>query len=852
MKRNRRTAPPGAKVSSIPEFLAKQLLRQFGFPAHFAPGEAEAECALLQREGIVDAVLSEDVDTLMFGAGISIRNWSPEGNSSKVPTHVTIYDASNIKEQYGLDGAGMVLVAMMSGGDYIPEGIPGCGPKIAVEAAKAGYGARLCQIKKRDTEALRHWKDDLKLELSTNQSKHFKRKHGALKIPEDWPSMEILRYYTHPAVSSIEKVATLRHSLQWDLEIDSFGLRSFAADAFDWQKLGGAKKFIRNLAPALLVRELRLRHERSKTAGEETEARETDEKQLVANIHGKRNHHTTDHSSELRVSFLPISLVPLDLDKEEPDDSPLEIDSDEEEPGTAALLNDQAVPSSPKKRAPSNYDPTQLEKIWILESVLKLGVPLMVEDWQESMRKPAFLRRRGEASAAGKVQRTRASKAKQSEKSTPINTISRYGSIQKAGSRLVQNSGLEKSQADGTSLEKPSPPRPILSSILPPNEQNGPRAKARSISPTPNRKKTAVIDLVSSPVLPTPVTAVMSDILEPELPPTVTKRRRNGGLTRSATVPMSIEASQNNQSPLQSREQQAFKFVQDRNVAPSWAQSDGTTLKRAKTSRANINHIRPSTPPQLSPIHKSVEPVLSCLELNGTTIECLDLTASPTAKQPPPTTITEWIRRSQSITPQKAKSNASTVYRKNAPAKSRTDNQTRELSCIQEYNLSKNNTVWCDEAAAPVLDLTASSPIRQSPTKISELMAPISSPRRLAQVFIRDDDMPANEPNSPITISNGAQVSINPIQRQLPRVSPEAAKPLIAESRKTKKGFRIRESLQGTWDYTEISIETSHLESDRPSTSSNSNQYTTGSRRKANGKTVFRMSEVVVLDMTDD
>ncbi|KAK3081438.1 hypothetical protein LTS18_006674, partial [Coniosporium uncinatum] len=42
MKRHKKTAPPGTKVASIPEFLAKQLLKQFGIPFHIAPGEAEA------------------------------------------------------------------------------------------------------------------------------------------------------------------------------------------------------------------------------------------------------------------------------------------------------------------------------------------------------------------------------------------------------------------------------------------------------------------------------------------------------------------------------------------------------------------------------------------------------------------------------------------------------------------------------------------------------------------------------------------------------------------------------------------------------------------------------------------
>ena len=102
-KRNKRVGGPNVKVSSIPEFLAKQLLKQFGFPMHAAPGEAEAECALLQREGIVDAVLSEDVDTLMFGSGVTLRSWTPELKSSKVPTHVNVYDARVTKEGSGLD-----------------------------------------------------------------------------------------------------------------------------------------------------------------------------------------------------------------------------------------------------------------------------------------------------------------------------------------------------------------------------------------------------------------------------------------------------------------------------------------------------------------------------------------------------------------------------------------------------------------------------------------------------------------------------------------------------------------------------------------------------------------------------
>jgi holliday junction resolvase YEN1 len=48
--------------------LLKGALEHMGIPWHMAPGEAEAECAQLQKQGIVDAVWTEDGGALMFGA----------------------------------------------------------------------------------------------------------------------------------------------------------------------------------------------------------------------------------------------------------------------------------------------------------------------------------------------------------------------------------------------------------------------------------------------------------------------------------------------------------------------------------------------------------------------------------------------------------------------------------------------------------------------------------------------------------------------------------------------------------------------------------------------------------------
>lgn len=108
-KRNKKVGSGAA----LPNFLAKQVIQFFGFPCHNAPGEAEAECALLQREGVVDAVLSEDVDTLMFGCGLTFRNWSSQSHNG-APTHVSVYKAEETKKGSGLDRSGMVLVSNIS------------------------------------------------------------------------------------------------------------------------------------------------------------------------------------------------------------------------------------------------------------------------------------------------------------------------------------------------------------------------------------------------------------------------------------------------------------------------------------------------------------------------------------------------------------------------------------------------------------------------------------------------------------------------------------------------------------------------------------------------------------------
>ncbi|KFX93528.1 hypothetical protein O988_06774 [Pseudogymnoascus sp. VKM F-3808] len=393
LKRNK-VRRKGASAYQADVRRTKLLLQLFGFESHDAPGEAEAECALLQQRGLVDAVLSEDVDTLMFGSGLTIRDWSCEGPGKTPPTHVSLYDAKVTKDgKSGLDREGMILVALMSGGDYDTAGVARCGAKIACEAARAGFGKSLCDLSPDDSSGLLAWRENLAHELHTNESGYFRQKSKAITVPDDFPKKEILQYYKHPIVSSEAAVLNLRSRLQWDREIDAGRLRVFVEECFEWTGKLSAKRLIRLLAPPMLIYKLRERPKSVDSGHGNLVLIEAQEGEIVQDITGERQHFSTDGIPELRLTFQPSRIVGVDIEAEvdnesHPDqqDDYLAVDeenvdvyqSDTEQTGKTRSM-------SPMKNRLAAYDPTEPCKTWVPRSIARVGVPLKVEDYEESL-----------------------------------------------------------------------------------------------------------------------------------------------------------------------------------------------------------------------------------------------------------------------------------------------------------------------------------------------------------------------------------------------------------------------------------------------------------------------------------
>jgi holliday junction resolvase YEN1 len=361
--------------------MSKELIQAFRFPYHTAPGEAEAECALLQRKGVVDAVMSQDVDTLMFGSTTTLRDWSKEGTKgSKAPSHVNVLRAEETLTNTGLDSDGMILVALLSGGDYNTEGIPGFGPSLSCEIARAKFGTELLQlVRNGDADGVKEWRERLQYELETNESGYFRKRHKTIKIPDNFPDSTICGYYTEPAVSSSDQLQKISSKCAeiWDTDIDVPALRFYVAERFGWRYKAGAKKLIRTLAPSLLANRLRRGTKNTTLAS-------------VDGIKGRRMHFLNDGLPELRLEIVPNDVVGLNVGDEADKLALIErAASGDEEPVTNIDevndpkdedTEDASVPDSSSERKNGRpWDPAASQTIWVPETIVKLGIPSFVE-----------------------------------------------------------------------------------------------------------------------------------------------------------------------------------------------------------------------------------------------------------------------------------------------------------------------------------------------------------------------------------------------------------------------------------------------------------------------------------------
>lgn len=125
-------------------FQCAEMLDCLGVPWVTAAGEAEAMCAFLDSQGVVDGCITNDGDAFLYGARTVYRNfnmntkviasipescvikhrswkWILVSHNSPQDPQVDCYQMARVKEELGLHRETLVGLAIFLGCDYIPK-----------------------------------------------------------------------------------------------------------------------------------------------------------------------------------------------------------------------------------------------------------------------------------------------------------------------------------------------------------------------------------------------------------------------------------------------------------------------------------------------------------------------------------------------------------------------------------------------------------------------------------------------------------------------------------------------------------------------------------------------------------
>jgi len=117
---------------------SKELLEAMGIPVIQAPGEGEAEAAVLARNKKVWASASQDYDSLLYGVPFLIRNLTlarrrKTASGIYIDVKPELIEFQQVLNQLQIDKDQLICLAILVGTDYNPGGVRGLGQKRALE-----------------------------------------------------------------------------------------------------------------------------------------------------------------------------------------------------------------------------------------------------------------------------------------------------------------------------------------------------------------------------------------------------------------------------------------------------------------------------------------------------------------------------------------------------------------------------------------------------------------------------------------------------------------------------------------------------------------------------------------------
>lgn len=137
----RKYAMASSKIDAFIIDSSKELLSALGIAWIQAPEEGEAQSSFMTKNGDVTYAVSQDYDSLLFGATNLVRNITVSGKKRIRGKVLSVYP-ERLRLEEVLAGLSvtqeeLIQIALLIGTDY-NSGVPGVGPKTAVKIVREG------------------------------------------------------------------------------------------------------------------------------------------------------------------------------------------------------------------------------------------------------------------------------------------------------------------------------------------------------------------------------------------------------------------------------------------------------------------------------------------------------------------------------------------------------------------------------------------------------------------------------------------------------------------------------------------------------------------------------------------
>jgi Holliday junction resolvase Gen1 C-terminal domain len=293
------------------------------------------------------------------------------------------------------------------------------------------------------------WRTDLATVLSNNPNDIFSKRQPALAsriLNSQFPDTTILKYYTHPVVSSIEKLTTFNP--EWR-KPDMSALAELCKALFAWDSRWGMCRFMRSITPGYLLwnmvhadkaatRSTSLHKnlvppptvsskphkvQQPKSSSEAPQRKlMTDyfnstknisralqtvssakalgkESYGILEIHGSRKHFSTDEVEELRLSYIPSQMVSytslkFDLTRSRPaltsshtssPTKPTSLSPTKRPVSQSTICSDAEDVEYLEDSRDSKWSPDEIDKLWIPRVYVRYAYSQKLTEWEHAL-----------------------------------------------------------------------------------------------------------------------------------------------------------------------------------------------------------------------------------------------------------------------------------------------------------------------------------------------------------------------------------------------------------------------------------------------------------------------------------